>query len=225
MREAVSRRLARFHLATWIVAAFAAVALLSVVFIKLASEMREGETLGFDRSILMFFNHHSSPILDKTIPVLTDIGSVFGVVALLMVFGAAFVYKREYMRATLLFVGVGGAGLLNIILKSSFMRERPDLWVQLVHETGYSFPSGHAMMSSAFAVALVIALWHSRWRWWAVVFAGLFVLFVGASRLYLGVHYPTDILAGWLVSTAWVVTAASLLRLRRSRQAFHSDQL
>ena len=225
MREAVTRQLARAKLTTWMVVAFVVVACASVLFVKLASAAPHGDTLGFDRSVLLFLDGHSARLLDTIIPILTDVGGVVCVGALTAILTALFVYKREYWRATLIAVGVAGAGLLNIILKTAFVRERPDRWVQLVHETGYSFPSGHAMMSSAFALAIAIALWRSRWRWWGVVFAITFVLFVGFSRLYLGVHYPTDILAGWLVSVVWVTTVAFVLHLDRFQRVFRAKDL
>ena len=109
---------------------------------------------------------------------------------------------------------MAGATVMNQVLKYIFERARPQLWEQLVHETSYSFPSGHAMVSAALGLAVVAALWNSRWRWWAVGVATVYILFVGFSRLYLGVHYPTDVLGGWLVSAAWVTAVALVLRRR-----------
>jgi len=91
-----------------------------------------------------------------------------------------------------------------------------------VHEAGYSFPSGHAMASAALGLALAVALWNSRWRWWGLVFAVVYIAFVGYSRLYLGVHYPTDILAGWLVSGVWVLAIALLIRSKLGHQALRN---
>ena len=121
----------------------------------------------------MSINEYSTAFPDRFMPIATDIGGVVGIVVLLALFGTVFTIRREYRRLAILFVGVGGAVLLNLILKAVFMRERPDLWVQLIHETGYSFPSGHAMSSAGLGLSLVVALWSSRWRWWAAYFRGL----------------------------------------------------
>lgn len=195
-----------------VIGIFALIATCAMLFVKIAEEVREQDTLVFDKWALTTINDHSTVFLDRFIPIATDVGGIVGIVVLVAVFGAIFLYRRVYRRLAILCIGVGGAVLLNLILKAVFMRERPDLWVQLIHETGYSFPSGHAMSSAGLGFSLVVALWSSRWRWWAVGFATVYILFVGFSRLYLGVHYPTDVAAGWLVSAVWVLSVWLLLR-------------
>lgn len=202
-----------------LLAAYAIFSLCVVGFVKLAQEVREQETVGIDTHILIFINNLSNKFLDALLPVATDIGGAVGVIVLTVIVLALLVYKNEYRRALLIIVSVAGATVLNVILKALFERQRPDLWTQLIHETGYSFPSGHAMASAALGIALVVALWHSRWRWWAAGFAGLYIGFVGLSRLYLGVHFPSDIIAGWLVSGAWVLAVALLMRSRFGHKA------
>jgi membrane-associated phospholipid phosphatase len=106
--------------------------------------------------------------------------------------------------------------LLNLLAKSAFARVRPDFWVSLLPETTFSFPSGHAMQSMAVVAGLVALTWRGRWRW-PVALIGLCVVFlVGLSRIYLGVHYPSDILAGWTAALAWVIGLSVLFKgLRR----------
>ncbi len=191
----------------------------SLGFIRLAWEVREQETLKIDEQILLFINGWSNTFLDAFLPVATDIGGVIGAVILTTVVTALFFYKNEYRRALLVVVSVAGATLLNVAIKAMFERQRPDLWAQLVHEGGYSFPSGHAMASAALGLAIAVALWNSRWRLWGMGFATVYILFVGFSRLYLGVHYPSDIIAGWLVSGAWVLAVALMIRSRFGHQA------
>ena len=91
----------------------------------------------------------------------------------------------------------GGSALLNLAAKQAFARDRPSLWESIAPEHNYSFPSGHAMGSMTLAVALVLLAWNTRWRWPVVAAMAVFVPMVGLSRVYLGVHYPSDILAGW----------------------------
>lgn len=195
-----------------VIVAFIVIALTSILFVELADEVREQETLGVDRAILTAINQRSTPFLDTVMPVATDIGGVVGGVAVTTSAVLFLAAKKRYRKMTIILMSVLGAVGLNLILKSLFMRQRPDLWTQLVHESGYSFPSGHAMMSASFGVALMIVLWDTRWRWWGVGLGVLYAGFVGFSRMYLGVHYPTDVLGGWLIATAWVVTSVLLIR-------------
>jgi undecaprenyl-diphosphatase len=206
-------------LSAGVVALFIAIAILSMSFVKLASEVRENDTNQFDDGVLVGIHSITSPFLDQFVPVLTNIGGfvvVSGVTAILL---GLFVYKKEYYRAAHIALCMSGAIALNLILKSVFERASPDLWDKIVHESSYSFPSGHAMMSAAFGFALIVALWNSRWRWWAVWFSAIYIPVVGFTRLYLGVHYPTDVLAGWLVSGAWVMMVTLLLRSKFAHQA------
>jgi membrane-associated phospholipid phosphatase len=78
------------------------------------------------------------------------------------------------------------------------------LWQQIVIEKGYSFPSGHAMISCALAITIMILCWPTRWRRLAIIGGTIYFILVGISRLYLGVHYPSDVLGGWCVSIAWL---------------------
>lgn len=202
----------RIKLTATFIGAFVVVAVCAIAFVALASEILEQETPRIDTQILGFVRDLSTPLLDNFLAVATNIGGAVGVTILGLIISVMFLYKREYLRALIIAIGVFGAVALNLVLKSIFTRERPDIFLQLVHETGYSFPSGHAMSSAALGAAVVVALWHSRWRWWAVLGAAIYVILVGFSRIYLSVHYPTDVVAGWCVSVAWVLLVAIMLR-------------
>jgi undecaprenyl-diphosphatase len=102
------------------------------------------------------------------------------------------------------FLSVVGAGCLNLLAKLAFGRTRPDLWVSIAPEADYSFPSGHAMATMAMGAAVICLAWPTRQRWVVVALAVPFVIGIGLSRLYLGVHFPSDILGGWCASVAWV---------------------
>ena len=88
-------------------------------------------------------------------------------------------------------------------------RERPSFWESITPELTYSFPSGHAIGSATLAGVLVLLAWRGRWRWPVVACVAPLVLLIGFSRVYLGVHFPSDIVAGWAAAIAW--TAASYL--------------
>ena len=204
--DSAIRLLARF------VVAYSIFIIVSLILVRFARNAWGHDTHSLDSVLLNSINNFSTHLLNVTMPIMTDIGSPLVVLLMTLVFAALFVYKNERYRALVLLVSVPGALLANLILKTVFARERPNLITQLVHETGYSFPSGHAMASAVLAIALVAVLWNSRWRWWGVVASSCFVIFIGYSRLYLGVHYPSDILAGWMLSAGWVVIVVALLK-------------
>lgn len=215
----------RMGLMTWWHLALSLVVVTALVgtFVHLADEVIEGSTLAVDRQILLAIHAHRSPQFDAFMSVATDIGGVVGVVGLTLL-GAVLLYLARKRRAMVqLLVGVGGAAVINLILKSIFVRERPDLWQQIVHETSYSFPSGHSMASSALALSVILILWHTKWRWLAVVGAGAYMVFVGFSRMYLGVHYPTDVGGAWVISAAWVALASVAIGTIRVRRRGHTQ--
>ncbi len=194
---------------------FAGFVLLVTLFVELADEVREQGTVRFDTAFLEYVNTFSSPLLDTFFIITTHLGGVFTVIAITL--SLSVLLWRHHLRRKALFlsVGVGGAALLNLLLKAVFERQRPELWERLVLEQSYSFPSGHAMASSALALCLVVIFWPTRWRWVVIGSAAVYVLVVGFSRLYLGVHYPTDIVAGWLVSATWVIITWLVLGFKK----------
>lgn len=193
-------------------AAAAALFVLPVIlFVQLAEEVAEHETLGFDQAVLRAVNTLASPGLDGVMVAITQLGGVVGVAVVTAGLLVLLWQKRMRRMAVLLAAGVGGAAALNVLLKAFFQRDRPELWERLVVENSYSFPSGHAMASSALACSLVVIFWPTRWRYLVVAGASIYMVFVGLSRLYLGVHYPTDVVAGWLVSGAWIAVVTTAL--------------
>lgn len=213
----------KIHIGIRLLIALALFGACSLLFAKIAWEVREQETLGFDKAILNAVHAISTPWLNDFTRIVTQFGGPWfvPVITVLVALGA---WVRRYRgHALLLLAGVGGASLLSIALKLFFARARPDIWPSLVTETSFSFPSGHAIASSALAASIVAALWFTQWRILAVVTGAMYVLFIGFTRLYLGVHYPTDVIAGWMVGVGWVAAVAviflgSPLSLRQSKE-------
>ncbi len=183
-----------------------------ILFAKLASEVREQETLPFDNAVLEVVHHLATPQLDSIIPLITQLGFTWAIAIMLLVIMWLCVRRRRYREAVLAVISVGGSALINLVLKVLFQRDRPDLWQRLVTENSHSFPSGHAMASASITILCIVILWNTKWRNWALFGGAAYMVVIGFTRLYLGVHYPTDILAGWLVTSAWVVIAALAIR-------------
>lgn len=182
-----------------------------IIFIVLAEEVREKEPIPGDSAILQWLNQHSSPELDKAAVILTDTsGSLQAAVLSAIIITVLLALGRKRAGVMLLF-SIGGASVINVLLKLFFARDRPDLWATVVTETSYSFPSGHAMGSAALAFGIIALLWDTKWRYPALVAGSLYTFLIGMTRLYLGVHYPTDVVAGWAVSLAWVIIVKVVL--------------
>ena len=111
-------------------------------------------------------------------------------------------------------LAVAGATLLNVTAKVIFQRPRPDELGAVLVEKGFSFPSGHTMANAAFGIALAYIFWRSPRTRWVSLVALAWAVAVGLSRNYLGVHYPTDVLVGFLTSLAWVTGLWFLMRKR-----------
>lgn len=183
-------------------------------FAELADELHEGEVFFFDDPLLHFAHGMANAGFDNTFLLFSALGYLWGVVP----FDVAFVFwlaiKRRYRSSLFAAVSFVGSALLNLATKPVFARDRPSLWQSIAPESNYSFPSGHAMGSMTLACVCMLLAWPTRWRWPVIAASAIFVPMVGLSRIYLGVHYPSDILAGWAAAAAWVA-CCFLLVFRR----------
>lgn len=189
------------------------VMLAAAVFAQIAQAMVRGQTQAFDNGILRWMGSIGSPWLDSVVLEVTALGAR-AVVYMVVLVASAFLWQsRHHYSAAMLWVAVIGSGLINTVLKVTFNRPRPDVFPWRTQHVGLaSFPSGHAMTSIvvygtlAFLIArLAPTRWLRRLVW---VVAVLVIVLVGLSRLYLGVHYPSDVLAGFVVGGAWAITCA-----------------
>lgn len=188
----------------------------SLAFAKLASEISEGETRPFDdRLLLLLRNPHdrADPLgprwLEEAARDVTALGSAT-VLGLLTVFVAGFLLlERKRHAAVMASLAAGGAGLLSTLLKLGYHRPRPAVVPHLSHVTSASYPSGHSMVSTAVLLSLAAMLAQTTPRTATRIYlfaaAALASLCIGTSRVYLGVHYPTDVLGGWVAGTAWAL--------------------
>ncbi len=192
----------------WLAAGLASSAFVIWAFAKLTDEVIEGESRRFDRAALLWIHAHSPGWLDGPMHLVTALGYGQVVLPLLAAAVFAFYLKGWRLSATLLLVSTTGGSLLTAVLKAVFGRARPELFESGYTASSYSFPSGHATVAVGFygTLTLILAYRLGGFARWAVVAGGvLLVLLIGFSRLYLGVHYPTDVLAGFLAAPLWVV--------------------
>ncbi|QDV57136.1 phosphatase PAP2 family protein [Rosistilla oblonga] len=209
------------------------IALLLVVavswgFIELADEVTEGSTADFDRWVVQSMRQADDP----TQPIgprwmrevgrdITGLGGV-SVLSMLIAAAAGFLaIHHAYRTMVVLLVSTIGGIIVSTLLKQFFARPRPDVVPHLAEVYTSSFPSGHSMMSAVVYLTLAALLAPVLKHFWVRVYVlGLAVLatvLVGISRVYLGVHYPTDVLAGWGAGLVWAVVCWLIARRFTSR--------
>lgn len=203
-------------------------------FIELADEVLEGETMTMDERLLRSLR---SPI-DTADPLgplwveelgrdITALGGV-GILTLLTLAAAGYLSLRGKHRTALFTIlAIGSGVLLSFLLKEGFDRPRPDL---VPHEAGVyttSFPSGHSMMAAVtyLTLALLLARTHARKRVksYLLVLALLVTIAIGVSRVYLGVHWPTDVLAGWTAGGVWALLCWLVVLLLQERGRIEAE--
>ena len=209
------------YLGAWLSLGLAGAIGALVFFSWLASEMLEGETRAFDEAIRTFVHNHASPTLTTIMQLVTLLGSVMWLSVLGVCVAVAFVMAKWWRDVALFIVTMAGGIVLNITLKLSFGRARPDAFFETPQPSSYSFPSGHALLSLCFygaLAAIITSRLHSRTtRFLIWTAAALLVAIIGFSRIYLGVHFPTDVLASYAVALAWVVIVSAFDNLHRKR--------
>lgn len=213
-KSGVARWLSRYE--PLLLVMFAALSGGVLLFVYLTGEVLEGSTKGFDEAILLALRQPS----DLSIPIgpgwlthaVKDITSLGGTTVLTVMTVLVTIYLvLDRRRAIAIFVlaSVLGGWALSAMLKLSVARPRPDIVPHLVEVNDLSFPSGHAMVSAVTYLtlaALISGTRHYRSTRVFVIATGiLLTLMIGTSRIYLGVHYPTDVLGGWCAGATWAL--------------------
>ncbi len=186
-----------------------ALAVIAVLFFSwMAEEVFEGESKGIDNTVREFVHGFAADWLTRVMQLFAFLGSTVFLASASILIILFFLFRRRFRSALLLTAVMVGAIVLNYALKVSFSRPRPVPYFDTPLPTSFSFPSGHALFSVCFYGILAwlissraenktlqIATWTA-----AVVMA----FFIGMSRIYLGVHYPTDVVAGYVAAFVWV---------------------
>jgi len=197
-------------------------------FIELADEVVEGETQTFDERVVRMMRQSRNPADPIGPPWLAEVGRDFtavgGIAVLALVTGSVVGYhviNRKFRAAAFIFIAIVGGFIASSILKAAFDRPRPDVVPHLSHVMTSSFPSGHSMMAAVVYLtlgALLAGMTKSlRLRLYFITIGVAITALVGVSRVYMGVHYPTDVLAGWSAGLVWA-TLCWLIERRLQRK-------
>ncbi len=206
----------------------------SWAFIELADEVAEGDTQAFDERVLLALRQPDNPEMPIGPSWLPEIGrditslGGYALLALLTFAVAGFLWlDGKYHAMWLLLAAVGGGYASMMGLKAVFSRPRPEVVPHLSATFHTSFPSGHAMMSAVVFLTLGAILSRMvtspRLKYYFLLVAVLLTLLVGASRVYMGVHYPTDVLAGWTGGFVWATLCSLVARQLQRRGTIESE--
>lgn len=187
--------------------AFVIAATALFIFGWLAGEMLEGDTQGFDSFVRMAIHQHATPRLTRLMFGFSFLGSVAMISVLCLGILSVFLYFRQVRLAALLAITMLGMASLDFLLKSAFHRPRPVAFFG-PSPSSYSFPSGHAFGALCF-YGVLAAIFATRARaraakWCIWTIAVILIGMIGLSRIYLGVHYPSDVIAGYCAGAVWV---------------------
>ncbi len=179
-----------------------------LIFLKLTGEIMEKEVFPIDSQILAFFYHARTPLLTTFMVSITNLGG--GVMIGLAVFVMIVFLIKKYFKEALIFAFLFCmSGINNVLLKNLIKRNRPH-YHPLIIEKDYSFPSGHAMNSFVFYFTLSYLLFHitknKKLSIGVACLSACLVFLIGVSRIYLGVHYPSDVVGGYVGGFVWFVS-------------------
>jgi len=209
---------------------------MAFAFTRIADEMAEGETRAFDESILLALRQADDPArpigpwwLEAAMIDVTSLGG-WAVLAMLTTLVVVYLFITARTGAAwLVLASVAGGSVLSSLLKIGFARPRPELVDHLVNVSSASFPSGHAMLSAATYLTLgaLLARTETRRSVRGFIFgvAVALTLVIGMSRVYLGVHYPTDVLAGWCMGASWALACWLVARWLRPKGAERDEDV
>jgi undecaprenyl-diphosphatase len=203
-------------------------------FAELASDVKEGETYGFDRRVLLAMRHPGDltpigpPAFQEAVRDVSALGGV-SLLGLVTVIAAGFLLLdgKAHMAC---FAGgcVAGGMVVSALLKDVFQRPRPEIVPHVAYAANSSFPSGHSMLSALTYLTLAALLARSqerkRLKAYFLLLAALVTFLVGVSRVYLGVHWPTDVLAGWMAGAVWAMLCWLAARWMQRRKTLEPEE-
>ncbi|MBD7936268.1 MULTISPECIES: phosphatase PAP2 family protein [Cytobacillus] len=186
------------------------------LFLFIVFDYTTNDLAWFDMEVIHIVQQNITPTLTTMIDRFTFLGSVRWIAAAVLIVMVLLVLKKKYALAIYISLASGVGALLNWSLKHYFKRERPAI-LPLIEETGYAFPSGHSMGSFIFYGSLAFVIIHltkrTSMKWAVAIIMGLLIFAIGLSRIYLGVHYPSDVAAGFLVGAIWLMLTIMVFHL------------
>jgi len=211
------------HVSLYLAVGFIISAICIWVFAKLADSVTENESLvQFDLAVANFLHSNTQPDTIAFFLSLTRLGPQIMLI-LNIAIAVFYALRRAWFATSIWITAIGGGELLNFLLKTLFERSRPVFTNPIIVEQFFSFPSGHAMLSMigyGMLAYFVVLRAQNRWVSFAtILIAAIIIILIGFSRIYLGVHYFSDVVAGYAAGGLWLITCIGALEFIRRRQS------
>lgn len=182
------------------------------IFLEILDGIFENDIWKFDDFIYRYVSKPINPILTNIFKVFTNIGSGFVLIPVCIL---SFVFIKEKIKPIFITTNFLMSALLNFILKNVFERPRP-VQYRLINASGYSFPSGHSMVSMAFYGFIIYLILknvkNTKLKWTVSIALSIMIILIGISRIYLGVHYASDVLGGYVIAISYLTLYTKLYK-------------
>jgi len=192
----------------WIALFICIVLVIGIIIDVLSREIYKLDVIGYNFISENLISDNITPIAKG----ITQLGGVIGLIVIATILSIAIKNKK---LSLLVWINLGISALINQILKYIIQRPRPTEY-RIINESGYSFPSGHSMVSAAFYGFLIYLIYknvkNKYLKYGLIILLSLLIIFIGTSRIYLGVHYTSDVLAGFLISISYLIVFTHLMK-------------
>lgn len=224
-REKIHLRITSL-IATVGVAGIVSCILIIYVVAQISDEVLDREAFAFDRIILLWIHSFANPNLDGIMQTVTRLNDPQTAVTVVLLAMSLLLWRQHYQEAKIFAIDCVGGVILSYGLKSVFGKTRPDLWESTIKEVSFSYPSGHALGSTVLYgfLAYLLATRYPQWSWLIYLLAVSLIGLIGLSRLYLGVHWPTDIIGGYGIGFLWVMLCITMLKLQKMQQFEQAEE-
>ena len=176
--------------------------ILSICFIVILILVLNGNISNFDNSIYSLISNTISNSMTSFMKIITFLGSAYTIITITVLL---ILFSKDKIYFSINLIGIF---LLNQLLKHIIQRPRP-VDINIINESGYSFPSGHSMVSMAVYGLIIYYIYkninNKRLKWILILLLSILILLIGFSRIYLGVHFPSDVLGGFILSLIWLI--------------------
>ncbi len=193
---------------------FLGVTLPLFILLFITMHLLQNSVFDFDTQLMRFVHQFTHPIYDQVAITLSYLGGMPTAIVMMLLLVVHSLYTKS-KNIPFILISMIGATSISWLLKVLLDRPRPMLWPRLVQDYGASFPSGHSVYAAAFASIFILLYWRTKWRFAVSGLALVWMFCMGLSRVYLGVHYPSDVLAGWALGWGWIFLVYFSLNQRK----------